>query len=107
VIHQLRIAETSEASKDASHTRFRDPAARIAPRYGFDIVAGWEAKEEKRATRSDGSCTKIDARKAFYRQIGNGMRSRRPRAIGAVSSAELKIAVAVPPTTPRRRSEGL
>jgi hypothetical protein len=48
VIHQLRIYEIFEENKDAFHARFRDHAARILQRYGFDIVAMWEAKTEKR-----------------------------------------------------------
>jgi heme-degrading monooxygenase HmoA len=44
MIHQLRIYEIFETNKDAFHTRFRDHAARIMKRYGFDIVAMWEAK---------------------------------------------------------------
>jgi heme-degrading monooxygenase HmoA len=48
MIHQLRIYEIFEANKDAFHARFRDHAARIMKRYGFDIVAMWEAKREER-----------------------------------------------------------
>lgn len=44
MIHQLRIYEIFETNKDAFHARFRDHAARIMRRYGFDIVAMWEAK---------------------------------------------------------------
>jgi heme-degrading monooxygenase HmoA len=44
MIYQLRIYEIFETNKDAFHTRFRDHAARIMKRYGFDIVAMWEAK---------------------------------------------------------------
>jgi len=44
MIHQLRIYEIFETNKDAFHARFRDHAARIMKRYGFDIVAMWEAK---------------------------------------------------------------
>ena len=48
MIHQLRIYEIFEANKDAFHARFRDHAARIMKRHGFDIVAMWEAKTEAR-----------------------------------------------------------
>ena len=48
MIHQLRIYEIFEANKDAFHARFRDHAARIMKRYGFDIVAMWEAKRAER-----------------------------------------------------------
>ena len=43
MIHQLRIYEIFERNKGAFHARFRDNAARIMRRYGFDIVAMWEA----------------------------------------------------------------
>lgn len=48
MIHQLRIYEIFESNKDAFHARFRDHAARIMKRYGFDIVAMWEAKRRER-----------------------------------------------------------
>jgi heme-degrading monooxygenase HmoA len=48
MIHQLRIYEIFEHNKAAFHDRFRDHAARIMQRYGFQIVAMWEAKTEKR-----------------------------------------------------------
>ena len=48
MIHQLRIYEIFEANKDAFHARFRDHAARIMNRHGFQIVAMWEAKTEQR-----------------------------------------------------------
>jgi heme-degrading monooxygenase HmoA len=48
MIHQLRIYEFFEANEDAFHARFRDHAARIMKRYGFDIVAMWEAEGESR-----------------------------------------------------------
>ena len=47
-VYQLRIYEIFEANKDAFHTRFRDHAARIMARHGFDIVAMWEARAEQR-----------------------------------------------------------
>jgi len=47
MIHQLRIYEIFDQNKDAFHARFRDHAARIMRRHGFQIVAMWEAKSEK------------------------------------------------------------
>jgi hypothetical protein len=48
VLHQLRIYEIFDQNKAAFHVRFRDHAARIMRRHGFDIVAMWEAASEKR-----------------------------------------------------------
>ena len=48
MIHQLRIYEIYETNKDTFHARFRDHAARIMERCGFDIVAMWEAEGESR-----------------------------------------------------------
>jgi heme-degrading monooxygenase HmoA len=48
MIHQLRIYEIFEHNKPAFHARFRDHAARIMRRYGFDIVTMWEATTERR-----------------------------------------------------------
>jgi heme-degrading monooxygenase HmoA len=48
VIHQLRIYEIFEHNKAAFHARFRDHAARIMARHGFQIVAMWEAKTANR-----------------------------------------------------------
>jgi heme-degrading monooxygenase HmoA len=48
MIHQLRIYEIFEHNKSAFHARFRDHAARIMRKYGFRIVAMWEAKTERR-----------------------------------------------------------
>lgn len=48
MIHQLRIYEIFEHSKTAFHERFRDHAARIMRKYGFDIVAMWETKTDRR-----------------------------------------------------------
>lgn len=50
MIHQLRIYEIFEANKAAFHARFRDHAARIMRRHGFDIAAMWEAQT---ATRTE------------------------------------------------------
>ena len=48
MIHQLRIYEIFDRNKSAFHDRFRDHAARIMHKYGFDIVAMWEAKTPRR-----------------------------------------------------------
>jgi heme-degrading monooxygenase HmoA len=48
MIHQLRIYEIFEHNKSAFHRRFRDHAARIMRKYGFDIVGMWEAKTDRR-----------------------------------------------------------
>lgn len=48
MIHQLRTYEIFEENKEAFHARFRDHAARIMDRHGFQIIAMWEAKTEKR-----------------------------------------------------------
>lgn len=45
-VHQLRIYEIFERNKAAFHDRFRDHAARIMARHGFDIAAMWEARGE-------------------------------------------------------------
>jgi hypothetical protein len=44
VIHQLRIYELFDETKDAFHERFRDHAQRIMARYDFNIVAMWESR---------------------------------------------------------------
>ena len=44
MIHQLRVYEIFEQNKRAFHERFRDHAVRIMRRYGFRILAMWEAK---------------------------------------------------------------
>ncbi len=46
MIHQLRIYEIFEATKEAFYARFRDHAARIMRRHGFDIAAMWEARTD-------------------------------------------------------------
>lgn len=48
LIHQLRIYEIFEHNKAAFHARFRDHAARIMRKYGFEIVAMWEARTDRR-----------------------------------------------------------
>lgn len=44
VIHQLRIYQLFDETRDAFHERFRDHAQRIMARYDFDIVAMWESR---------------------------------------------------------------
>jgi hypothetical protein len=46
MIHQLRIYEIFEHNKAAFHARFRDHAARIMKRHGFDVIAMWEARSD-------------------------------------------------------------
>jgi hypothetical protein len=48
MIRQLRIYEIFERNKAAFHARFRDHAAPIMCKYGFRILAMWEAKSESR-----------------------------------------------------------
>jgi heme-degrading monooxygenase HmoA len=48
MIQQLRIYEIFERNKAAFHARFRDHAAPIMRKYGFRILAMWEAKSETR-----------------------------------------------------------
>lgn len=48
MIHQLRIYEIFEHNKSAFHARFRYHAMRIMQRYGFEIVAMWEARNPQR-----------------------------------------------------------
>ena len=48
MIQQLRIYEIFERNKAAFHDRFRDHAMRIMRKYGFDVVALWEATTERR-----------------------------------------------------------
>ena len=48
MIYQLRIYEIFEDNKEAFHARFRDHAARIMRRHGFQIAAMWEACRPER-----------------------------------------------------------
>ncbi|MBV9114345.1 MAG: NIPSNAP family protein [Hyphomicrobiales bacterium] len=48
MIQQLRIYEIFERNKAAFHARFRDHAAPIMRKYGFRILAMWEAKGKER-----------------------------------------------------------
>ncbi|MDQ8757132.1 NIPSNAP family protein [Sphingosinicella sp. LHD-64] len=47
-VQQLRIYRLYDASRIAFHERFRTHATRIMARYGFDIVAMWEARSDGR-----------------------------------------------------------
>ena len=48
MIQQLRIYEIFERNKAAFHARFRDHATRIMRKYGFEFVAMWESKTDRR-----------------------------------------------------------
>jgi heme-degrading monooxygenase HmoA len=48
LIHQLRVYEIFDRNKAAFHARFRDQAMRIMSRYGFEFVAMWESKTDRR-----------------------------------------------------------
>ena len=48
MIHQLRIYEIFDGNKAAFHDRFREHAMRIMRKYGFEFVATWESKTERR-----------------------------------------------------------
>jgi heme-degrading monooxygenase HmoA len=43
-VYQLRIYEIFERNKPQFHARFRDDAARIMKRHGFNIISMWESK---------------------------------------------------------------
>jgi hypothetical protein len=45
MIHQLRIYEIFDENEAIFHARFRDHAARLMRRHGFDIAAMWEARK--------------------------------------------------------------
>jgi len=47
-IQQLRIYEIFEHNKQAFHDRFRDHAARIMKRHGFEIETMWETRHGNR-----------------------------------------------------------
>jgi hypothetical protein len=46
VIHQLRIYQLFDDTREAFHERFRDHAQRIMARYDFHILAIWESRNE-------------------------------------------------------------
>jgi len=48
VVHQLRVYELFENTREAFHERFRDHAQRIMERYNFRIVAMWESRTGER-----------------------------------------------------------
>lgn len=43
IMYQLRIYEVNPEKRTAFHERFRNHAMRIMKKYGFNIVAMWEA----------------------------------------------------------------
>jgi heme-degrading monooxygenase HmoA len=45
-VQQLRIYEVPRQNIDVFHERFRDHAARIMKKYGFDILAMWESAHD-------------------------------------------------------------
>lgn len=47
-IHQIRIYEIFEHNKQFFHSRFKDHAARIMRRHGFDIIEMWETQTRER-----------------------------------------------------------
>jgi hypothetical protein len=47
-IHQLRIYEIFKDNKNAFHERFRDHAARIMKKYGYNIISIWESQKENK-----------------------------------------------------------
>jgi hypothetical protein len=48
VVHQLRIYQLFDETRDTFHERFRDHAQRIMERYDFEIVATWESRTDDR-----------------------------------------------------------
>lgn len=48
MLHQLRVYEIFEHNKDAFLARFRDHAARIMAKYGFQILWMWETSTPER-----------------------------------------------------------
>jgi hypothetical protein len=45
-IHQLRVYELFDNTKQASHARYRDHVMRLMARHGFKIVAAWESPRD-------------------------------------------------------------
>ena len=45
-VQQLRIYKVPTQNIDVFHERFRDHAARIMKKYGFDILATWESAHD-------------------------------------------------------------
>ncbi len=48
MIHELRIYEIFDTSKDAFHARFRDHAARLMGEHGFKIIGMWQSRSDDR-----------------------------------------------------------
>ena len=68
-IHQLRNYEIFEDTKDAFHARFRDHATRIMRRYGFHIVAMWEAKMDSEPSSSTSSNGQMRGRRRTHGRL--------------------------------------
>ena len=49
MIHQLRIYKLTEQGRTEFRDRFRDHAARIMQRYGFNIVGAWQREDRDNA----------------------------------------------------------
>lgn len=47
MIHELRIYEIFDNTKEAFHARFRDHAARLMADHGFTILAMWETRTDR------------------------------------------------------------
>ncbi|MEM7124043.1 MAG: NIPSNAP family protein [Pseudomonadota bacterium] len=47
MIHELRIYEIFDNTREAFHARFRDHAARLMADHGFTILAMWEAETDR------------------------------------------------------------
>lgn len=45
-IHQLRVYEIFDDTREAFHDRFRDHTVRIMAKYDFDIVAIWDTRSD-------------------------------------------------------------
>ena len=46
MIHELRIYEIFDATKDAFHARFRDHAAGLMDNHGFTILGMWQCRND-------------------------------------------------------------
>jgi len=108
MIHQLRIYEIFERNKAAFHARFRDHAARLMRRHGFDIVAMWEARTERRTEfvyllAWPDEAAKDAAWRAFmaddeWRRIKDVTRAQHGDLVGAIEDRVLHSAPASAPT---------
>jgi hypothetical protein len=101
MIHQLRVNEIFPHNMAAFHTRFRDHALRIMRRYGFDILAMWEAQGQQRtefvyllawpdeATKQD-AWTKFMA-DAEWKEIKRVTREKHGDLIGSIEDRALHL----------------